>query len=42
MAFKGEGNGISMLMDVIPEIHDPSQSDRVDINKIEYDFKGKL
>lgn len=28
MAFQGEAEGISMLLDIIPEPHDPSESDR--------------
>lgn len=36
MAFQGVGDGISMLMDVIPETHDPSEADRKDIGEIEY------
>lgn len=38
MAFQGVGDGISMLMDVIPETHDPSEADRKDIGEIEYGF----
>ncbi len=38
MAFKGEGAQTSMLMDIIPEPHDPSESDRLDLSEIEYNF----
>lgn len=36
MAFQGIGDGISMLMDVIPETHDPDESDKKDIHEINY------
>lgn len=39
MAFYGIGKGKSMLMDIIPEPHDPTEADRLDINEINYDFK---
>lgn len=38
MAFYGAGDEVSMLMDIIPEPHDPSEADRLDINEIQYDF----
>lgn len=38
MAFYGVGEGISMLMDIIPEPHDPSEASRVDLNEIVYNF----
>lgn len=38
MAFKGMDNGISMLMDIIPEPHDPSEADRKDIEEIKFNF----
>ena len=38
MAFYGVGEGISMLMDIIPEPHDPSEADRIDLNEIVYNF----
>jgi dTDP-4-dehydrorhamnose 3,5-epimerase len=38
MAFYGEGEGTSMLMDIIPEPHDDSEGDRKDIGDIPYDF----
>ena len=39
MAFAGaEPTNNSMLVDFIPEVHDPLESDRKDIADIEYDF----
>lgn len=38
MAFYGVGEGLSMLMDIIPEPHDPSEGDRKDLSKIPYQF----
>lgn len=38
MAFQGMSENISMLMDIIPEPHDPSEADRKDIEEIEYKF----
>lgn len=38
MAFYGEGEGTSMLMDIIPEPHDPGEADRKDLFEIEYQF----
>ena len=38
MAFYGIGKGLSMLMDIIPEPHDPTEADRKDINEIAYNF----
>lgn len=32
MAFRGEAPGVSMLLDIIPEPHDPGEADREDIN----------
>lgn len=40
MAFAGaDATQNSMLVDFIPEVHDPAESDRKDISDIEYDFK---
>lgn len=39
MAFVGVGKGLSMLMDLISEVHDPEESDRKDLTFIHYDFK---
>lgn len=36
MAFEGVGEETSMLMDIIPEPHDPSEADRKDLNEIVY------
>lgn len=38
MAFQGMDKGISMLMDIIPEPHDPSEADRKDIEEIKFNF----
>lgn len=38
MAFQGVGEGISMLMDIIPEPHDPEEADRKDVSEINYSF----
>lgn len=39
MAFIGVGDCISMLMDIIPEPHDPQEADRKDLSEIPYSFK---
>lgn len=39
MAFYGKGEEKSMLMDIIPEPHDPTEADRLDLTEINYDFK---
>ncbi len=36
MAFEGVGEGRSLLMDIIPEPHDPNEADRKDVDEIEY------
>ncbi len=36
VAFEGAADGVSLLMDVIPEPHDPSESDRLDLDEIKY------
>lgn len=38
MAFYGMDEGGSMLLDIIPEPHDPSEADRKDISEIQYAF----
>lgn len=38
MAFQGMDKGPSMLMDIIPEPHDPSEADRKDIEEIKFNF----
>ena len=38
MAFAGAGEGTSMLMDIIPEVHDDSEASRVDLSEIPYKF----
>lgn len=36
MAFEGVGEGVSMLMDVIPEVHDPNEADSMDLDAVKY------
>lgn len=38
MAFQGIDEKTSMLMDIIPEPHDPSEADRKNLEEIEYNF----
>ena len=38
MAFYGVGEGVSMLMDIIPEPHDPEEASRVALSDIPYNF----
>jgi dTDP-4-dehydrorhamnose 3,5-epimerase len=38
MAFYGDDDNTSMLMDIIPEPHDPSEADRKDLSEIPYTF----
>lgn len=38
MAFAGVGTGTAMLIDLIPEIHDPQESDKKELEEIKYDF----
>lgn len=38
MAFAGADEQTSMLMDLIPEVHDPSESDRKELSEIPYNF----
>lgn len=38
MAFADADEETSMLMDLIPEIHDPSEGDRKELNEIPYHF----
>lgn len=38
MAFQGIGEGVSMLMDIIPEPHDPEEADRKSLSEINYRF----
>ncbi|GHU71039.1 hypothetical protein FACS189413_12220 [Bacteroidia bacterium] len=39
MAFEGIAEGISILMDIIPEAHDPSETDKKELSEIPY-FSG--
>lgn len=38
VAFAGLGEGTSMLMDIIPEPHDPEEADKSDLSGINYHF----
>jgi dTDP-4-dehydrorhamnose 3,5-epimerase len=38
MAFHGMGEGVSTVMDIIPEPHDPSEADNMELSKIDYQF----
>lgn len=38
MAFSGMSKGVNMLMDLIPEVHDPEESDKKELNEINYTF----
>lgn len=38
MAFQGVGEGISILMDIIPEPHTPDEASRKDLSEINYPF----
>jgi dTDP-4-dehydrorhamnose 3,5-epimerase len=39
VAFCGMSPGVSMLMDIIPEPHDPGEADKKELYEINYDFK---
>jgi len=38
MAFYGANKGVNMLMDIIPEPHDPTEAERCELTDIEYSF----
>ena len=38
MAFHGMGEEVSIVMDIIPEPHDPSEADNVELSEIDYHF----
>ncbi|MCD7942793.1 MAG: dTDP-4-dehydrorhamnose 3,5-epimerase family protein [Bacteroides intestinalis] len=38
MDFQGVGEGVSMLMDIIPEPHDPQEASRKELSEIIYHF----
>lgn len=42
MAFQGIDNNTSMLMDIIPEPHDPTEADRKSIDEIKYNFEQQI
>jgi dTDP-4-dehydrorhamnose 3,5-epimerase len=41
MAFQGIGKEVSMLMNIIPELHDPTEVDNKELNEITYNFEWK-
>lgn len=38
MAFQGLSDGISTILDIIPDPHDPVEADNKDLSEINYDF----
>lgn len=38
MAFQGLSDGISTILDIIPNPHDPEEADNKDLSEIDYDF----
>lgn len=38
MAFHGMGDEVSTVMDIIPEPHDPTEADNVELSEIDYHF----
>lgn len=38
VAFWCAGNSLSMLMDIIPEVHDPGEADKCALDQIPFDF----
>lgn len=38
MAFHGEADGTSLLMDIIPEPHDPTETDNKDLSEFDFVF----
>lgn len=38
MAFHGEADNTSMLMDIIPEPHDPTEADKKDLSELDFVF----
>ena len=38
MAFQGVGNERSMLMDLIPEVHTPEESDKKELDEIKFNW----
>jgi len=39
MAFQGRGEGVSMLMNIIPELHDSTEVDNKELLEISYNFE---
>ena len=40
MAFYGIASGTSMLLDIIPEVHDPLEASRKELSEIPFDFSN--
>ena len=38
MAFQGLSDGISTILDIIPNPHDPQEADNMDLSEIDFDF----
>lgn len=38
MAFSGMSKGVNMLMDLIPEVHNPEESDKKELDEINFTF----
>ena len=38
MAFQGVGDEQAMLIDLIPELHTPDESDKKELNEISFDW----
>lgn len=38
MAFHGVGEEVSTVMDIIPEPHDPTEADNIELSEIDYHF----
>jgi dTDP-4-dehydrorhamnose 3,5-epimerase len=41
VAFQGMGKEVSMLMNIIPELHDPGEVDSKELNEIIFNFEWK-
>ena len=41
LAFQGMGKDVSILMDIIPEPHDPTETDNKELVEIAYNFQWK-
>lgn len=38
MAFEGVADGTSILLDIIPELHNPEEADKLELSEIEYNL----